>query len=204
MVRLVPRETRFFELFASMSANLVQGAQLLKTILGTMENIEVLVQQLDDIEHTGDEITHSTVTRLNQTFITPFDREDILRLATSVDDVLDLIHAAAERLTMYRIISAPPSSPEMAEVIVRQCEELAKAVSLLGKHERILEHCAEISRLENQADRIFHDSLTRLFEREKDAITLIKIKELYELLEGASDKAEDAANVLETVALKSV
>ncbi len=202
MVRLVPRETKFFEMFASMSANLMQGAQLLKSILDTMENVEVRVQQLHDIEHVGDDITHSVLTKLNQTFITPFDREDIHRLATSLDDVLDFIHAAGERLVMYKILAAPPSSSELAQVIVKQCAELAKAVSMLEKHDHVLEHCVEINRLENEADRIARDSIARLFEREKDPIALIKMKELYEVLETATDKAEDAANVLETVVLK--
>ncbi|HZS28433.1 MAG TPA: DUF47 family protein [Candidatus Angelobacter sp.] len=203
MVRLVPRETKFFEMFASMSANLTQGAQLLKSILDTMENVEVRVQQLHDIEHAGDYITHSILTKLNQTFITPFDREDIHRLASSLDDVLDFIHAAGERLVMYKITIAPPSASELAQVIIKQCEELSKAVSLLEKHDHVLEHCVEINRLENEADSIARDSIARLFEREKDPITLIKLKELYEVLETATDKAEDAANVLETVVLKS-
>lgn len=204
MVRLVPRETTFFELFGSMSTNLTQAAQLLQNILASMENVEVQVQQLDDIEQAGDDITHSILIRLNQTFITPFDREDVHRLATSVDDVLDLIHAAGERLIIYKINVAPPSSCELAEVILRQCEALAQAISLFAKHDQVLERCAEVSQLENQADRIFREAVVRLFEREKDPITLIKLKELYELLESASDKAEDAANVLETVALKMV
>ena len=203
MVRLVPRETKFFEMFASMSSNLTQGAQLLKNILDTMENVDVRVQQLHDLEHAGDDITHSIVTKLTQTFITPFDREDIYRLATSLDQVLDFIHAAGARLVMYRIVSAPPASSDLAQVIVKQCEALATAVSLLEKHESVVEHCEEISRLENDADRIARDSIARLFEREKDPIELIKTKELYELLETATDKAEDAADVVETVALKS-
>jgi predicted phosphate transport protein (TIGR00153 family) len=203
MVRLVPRETKFFEMFAAMSANLMQGAVLLKNILDTMENVEVRVQQLHDIEHVGDDITHSILTKLNSTFITPFDREDIHRLATSLDDVLDFIHAAGERLVMYKILTAPPSSSELAQVIIKQCQELSQAVSLLEKHDHVLEHCVEINRLENEADTIARDSIARLFEREKDPITLIKMKELYEVLETATDKAEDAANVLETVVLKS-
>jgi predicted phosphate transport protein (TIGR00153 family) len=203
MVRLVPRETKFFEMFASLSSNLTQGAQLLKSILDTMENVDVRVQQLHDIEHAGDDIAHSILTKLTQTFITPFDREDIYRLATSLDQVLDFIHAAGERLVMYRIVSAPPASSDLARVIVKQCEELATAVSLLEKHEPVVEHCEEINRLENEADRIARDSIARLFEREKDPIELIKIKELYEVLETATDKAEDAADVVETVALKS-
>jgi predicted phosphate transport protein (TIGR00153 family) len=203
MVRLVPRETKFFEMFASMSSNLTQGAQLLKSILDTMENIDVRVQQLHDIERVGDDITHSILTKLNQTFITPFDREDIYRLATSVDEVLHFIHAAGERLVMYRILAAPPASADLAEVIVKQCERLATAIALLEKHDQVLEHCEEISRLENEADRITRDSIARLFEREKDPVELIKTKELYEVLETATDKADDAGNVVEMLALKS-
>jgi predicted phosphate transport protein (TIGR00153 family) len=203
MVRLVPREAKFFELFASMSSNLTQGAQLLAAILGDMENVEVRVRQLHDIEHAGDDVTHTILTRLNQTFITPFDREDIHKLATSLDDVLDYVHAAGERLIMYKITVAPPSAAELAHIIVRQCQELAKGVALLEKHDHVLQHCVEINRLENQADQVARESIGKLFEREKDPITLIKLKELYEVLETATDKAEDAANVLESVVLKS-
>ena len=202
MVRLVPREAKFFELFASMSSNLTEGAKLLAAILLDMQNVEVRVRQLSEIEHAGDDLTHTVITRLNQTFITPFDREDIHKLATSLDDVLDFIHAAAERLTMYKITIAPPAAAELAQIIVRQAEELASAVSLLEKHDHVLDHCVEVNRLENEADQVARESIAKLFEREKDPIALIKMKELYEVLETATDKAEDAANVLETVVLK--
>ena len=202
MVRLVPRETKFFEMFASMSANLMQGAQLLKNILDTMENVEVRVQQLHDIEHVGDDITHSVLTKLNQTFITPFDREDIHRLATSLDDVLDFIHAAGERLVMYKILAAPPSSSELAQVIVKQCAELASAVSMLEKHDHVLEHCVEINRLENEADRAHQRAVGQLFEEEKDPIAVVKWKEILDLLERTTDRCEDVANLLENVLVK--
>ena len=203
MVRLVPREAKFFELFASMSSNLTEAAKLLAAILLDMQNVEVRVRQLSEIEHAGDDLTHTVITRLNQTFITPFDREDIHKLATSLDDVLDFIHAAAERLTMYKITIAPPAAAELAQIIVRQAEELASAVSLLEKHDHVLDHCVEVNRLENEADQVARESIAKLFEREKDPIALIKLKELYEVLETATDKAEDAANVLESVVLKS-
>src|SRR5438309_1129013 len=180
MVRLVPRATKFFEMFSEMVNNLTEGARLLKAILQDMKDVEARVEQLKTIEHRGDEMTHELLTKLNQTFITPFDREDIHRLATSLDDVLDFIHAAGERLVMYKILAAPPSSSELAQVIVKQCAELASAVSMLEKHDHVLEHCVEINRLENEADRIARDSIARLFEREKDPIALIKMKELYE------------------------
>src|SRR5437660_10914254 len=129
MVRLVPREAKFFELFASMSSNLTEGAKLLAAILLDMQNVEVRVRQLSEIEHAGDDLTHTVITRLNQTFITPFDREDIHKLATSLDDVLDFIHAAASRRTMYKITIAPSAAAELAQIIVPQAEELASALS---------------------------------------------------------------------------
>jgi|SRR5438270_5229779 len=204
MVRLVPRETKFFELFETMSGNLTTAAKLLADILGgDLQNVQVRVRQLSDLEHVGDDITHTILTRLNQTFITPFDREDIHKLASSLDDVLDFIHAAGERLVMYKIAVVPPAAAELAHIIVRQCGELAKAVAMLEKHDHVLEHCVEVNRLENEADSVARENIGKLFEREKDPITLIKLKELYEVLETATDKAEDAANVLETVVLKS-
>jgi predicted phosphate transport protein (TIGR00153 family) len=202
MVRLVPRETKFFELFENMSSNLTKAARLLAETLGDMENVQVRVRQLSDLEHIGDDITHTILTRLNQTFITPFDREDIHKLASSLDDVLDFIHAAGERLVMYKIGVVPPAAAELAHIIIRQTEELAIAVAMLEKHDHVLEHCVEVNRLENEADTVARENIGKLFEREKDPITLIKLKELYEVLETATDKAEDAANVLESVVLK--
>lgn len=202
MVRLVPRETKFFELFENMSSNLTKSARLLAETLGDLENVQVRVRQLSDLEHIGDDITHTILTRLNQTFITPFDREDIHKLASSLDDVLDFIHAAGERLVMYKISAVPPAAAELAHIIIRQTEELAKAVAMLEKHDHVLEHCVEVNRLENEADTVARENIGKLFEREKDPITLIKLKELFEVLETATDKAEDAANVLESVVLK--
>lgn len=203
MVRLIPRGVKFFEMFAEMSGNLTRGARLLTEILEDFKNVEARVHELHDIEHVGDDMTHAVLTRLNQTFITPFDREDIHRLATSLDDVLDFIYAAAERLTMYKITSAPPAAHKLAQIIVQQTEELAKGVAHLEKNDNVLQYCVEINRLENEADRVARDAIARLFEVEKDPISLIKLKELYEVLETATDKAEDAANVLETVVLKN-
>src|SRR5207249_5752227 len=203
MIRLIPREIKFFELFAELSSNLTEGAKLLRSILEDPRDLRIRTEQMQAIEHKGDKSTHAIIAKLNQTFITPFDREDIHKLATSLDDVLDFIHAAAERLTMYKITIAPPAAAELAQIIVRQAEELASAVSLLEKHDHVLDHCVEVNRLENEADQVARESIAKLFEREKDPIALIKLKELYEVLETATDKAEDAANVLESVVLKS-
>src|SRR3954447_12002020 len=203
MVRLIPRETKFFDMFAEMSSNLTEGARLLQGLLSDYKNVEVRVQQLKDIEHKGDDLTHSIMTKLNQTFITPFDREDIHRLSSALDDVLDFVNAAGQRLLLYKIRSAPGSAVELAKLIVRQSEELNKAVTKLEKTQGVMDHCVEVNRLEDEADRVCREAIGKLFEHEKDAIQLIKMKELYEVLELATDKAEDAANVLEAVVLKS-
>ncbi len=203
MVRLIPRESKFFEMFAELSRNITEGARLLQDILQHSREADSRVQQLQEIEHRADDITHSIITKLNQSFITPFDREDIHRLASSLDDVLDFVNAAAVRLNMYRIVDPPPASAELAGLIVQQSEELARGVSLLQNNQNVLAHCVEVNRLENEADRVSRKAIAELFEHEKDPIQLIKIKELYEVLENATDKAEDAANVLEGVALKS-
>ena len=203
MVRLIPRSVKFFHMFAEMAANLGDGARLLKKTLDDFRDVEARVQQLKDIEHRGDDLTHNILTHLNQTFITPFDREDIYRLASSLDDVLDFIYAAGVRLVMYKIKQAGEAAPRLAEVIVRQCDELSAAVGGLEKHDKVLEHCVEINRLENEADQIARTAIAALFDKETDPISLIKLKELYEILETATDKAEDAANVLEGVVLKS-
>ncbi|PYX16929.1 MAG: DUF47 domain-containing protein [Acidobacteria bacterium] len=202
-MRLIPRESKFFRMFSEVSQNLTQGTRLLHNILKNPANMEPRLDQLQAIEHRGDEMTHGIITALNQTFITPFDREDIHRLTSSLDDVLDFVNAAGVRLRLYKIKTPPSIAAELAAMIVEQSEELAQGVSLLEKNKLVLEHCVEVHRLENEADRLSRNAIADLFDNEKDPIHLIKIKELYEVLETATDKAEDAANVLETVALKS-
>ena len=203
MVRLIPKETKFVEMFAEMSGNLMEGAQLLAHVLADFQNVELRVGKLKDVEHRGDEMTHQILVKLNQTFITPFDREDIHRLASSMDDVLDFVNAAGESLVVYKITAVPSEAAALAGVIVKQCEQIGKAVANLEKHDHVLDYCVEINRLENEGDRIARVSIAKLFESERDPITLIKMKELFELLETATDKAEDVANVLESVVLKS-
>jgi predicted phosphate transport protein (TIGR00153 family) len=202
-MRLIPRDVKFFELFAELSTNLTDGAKLLRTILSNPSDLSMRVSQVQAIEHKGDKATHQIITKLNQTFITPFDREDIHRLASSLDDVLDFVNSAALRLVMYKITNPPPVSAELAGLIVLQCEELAKGVSLLEKNGNVMDHCDEVNRLEDMADQVSRRAIADLFEHEKDPIQLIKLKELYEVLEYATDKAEDAANVLEAIVVKS-
>ena len=203
MFSLIPRDTSFFKMFTAMSNNLIAGAQALTDLFEHYENVESKIEDIRRIEREGDELTHQILTKLNQTFITPFDREDIHQLASKLDDVLDFINASGARISMYRITNPPPAAGELARLILMQCKELQKAVSLMQKDGNILSHCVEINRLENEADMVSQQAIARLFEYEKDPINLIKVKELLEFLERATDKAEDVANVLETVVLKN-
>jgi len=204
-MRLMPRDAKFFEMFQEIAGNLVDGAQALSDLLHNYdyERMPQSVDRIKQIEHRGDEMTHRLLVKLNQTFITPFDREDIHLLASSLDDVLDFVFAASDRLLNYKITQPSPSAKVLASIILKQAEELRKAVSLLGKNGRLLAHCVEVNRLENEADQVSREAIGRLFDQSPDPITLIKLKELLEILEEASDKAEDVANVLETVVLKS-
>src|ERR1700732_2043874 len=202
--RLLPREEGFYHLFVKQADNIFVGAKALLEMLSHYTGVPEQVQSIKAIEHHGDDMTHNILTKLNQTFITPFDREDIYRLASSLDDVLDFIYAAGVRLIMYKITSAPPAASLLAGIIVKQSDQLTDALARLGKkHDNVLENCVEINRLENEADSVARAAIGVLFEKEKDPISLIKLKELYEVLETATDKAEDAANVLEGVVLKS-
>ena len=203
MVRLIPRDTSFFSMFSAMSDNNIAGARALVDLFADYRDVDKKIEEVRRIEHNGDDLTHAILTKLNQTFITPFDREDIHQLASKLDDVLDFINAAGARTVMYRITTPPPAAAELAKIILMQSQELQKAVSLMQNNGNILAHCVEINRLENEADQVSQRAIALLFEHEKDPINLIKIKELLEFLERATDKAEDVANVLETVVLKN-
>jgi len=203
MIRLLPREITFFDLFAELSTHMSEGARLLRSILEDPHDLEARVDQMQAIEHRGDKAIHAIMTKLNQSFITPFDREDIHHLASALDDVLDFMNTAATRLVMYKIAEPTTAAAELAGILVLQSEELARGVSLLEKNGKVMQHCDEVNRLEDEADQVSRKAIRALFEHEKDPIQLIKMKELYELLETATDKAEDAANVLEAIVLKS-
>jgi uncharacterized protein len=204
-MRLIPRDTKFFDMFTEIASNLVEAAGALSELLHNYDyqRLPATVQTIKEIEHHGDDMTHRLLIKLNQTFITPFDREDIHLLASSLDDVLDAINGASDRLLNYKITQPSPSAKILAGIILKQAEELKKAVSLLNKNHHLLEHCVEVNRLENEADQVSREAIGRLFDGGYDPITLIKLKELLEILEAASDRAEDAANVLESVVLKN-
>lgn len=203
MTPLIPRDNTFFQMFGQMSENLMAGARVMVDLFSDYREVDSKIAELRRIERTGDEITHNVFTKLNQTFITPFDREDIHQLASTLDDVLDFLNAAGARIIMYRITNPPPAALELSRLILLQTQEMHRALPLLQKNGDILTHCVEINRLENEADVVSRAAIGKLFDEEKDPITLIKIKELIEFLETATDKAEDVANVLETVVLKN-
>jgi hypothetical protein len=203
MTPLIPRDNTFFDMFAQMSENLIAGARAMVDLFADYKDVDSKIAEIRRIERTGDEMTHAVLTKLNQTFITPFDREDIHQLASSLDDVLDFLNAAGARILMYRIKNPPPVALDLARLILLQTQELHRALPLLRKNGDILTYCVEINRLENEADVISRAAIGQLFDEEKDPINLIKIKELIEFLESATDRAEDVANVLETVVLKN-
>ena len=203
MPSLIPRDGTFFDMFSQMSDNLIAGARTMVDLFADFRNVDAKIAELHRIERSGDEMTHAVLTKLNSTFITPFDREDIHALASSLDDVLDFLNSAGARIIMYRITNPPPAALELSRLILQQAQELHTALPKLRKNGDILTHCVEINRIENEADVVSRAAIGRLFDEEKDPINLIKIKELIEFLEMATDKAEDVANVLETVILKN-
>jgi uncharacterized protein len=203
MTPLIPRDNTFFKMFGQMSDNLIAGARAMVDLFSDYRDVDAKVAEIRRIERVGDEMTHAILTKLNQTFITPFDREDIHQLASSLDDVLDFLNAAGARIITYRITNPPPAALDLSRLILLQSQELQRAIPLLQKNGDIVTHCVEINRLENEADVVSRAAIGQLFDQEKDPITLLKNKELIEFLELATDKAEDVANVLETVVLKN-
>ena len=203
--RLIPREKKFFDLFEASTANAVKTARVLKEMVDTWEGVEEKTNLIDDLEHTGDTITHGIIEQLHRTFVTPFDREDIASLAHSLDDVTDFIHAAATAMFIYKVDYPSPGARELAGIIVQATAEVEKALSLLrhrAKLKQVLEHCIEINRLENMADSVYRKAMAQLFEDSSDIAAVIKWREVYEHMESATDRCEDVANVLEGIALK--
>jgi predicted phosphate transport protein (TIGR00153 family) len=202
-MRILPREEKFFDMFSQMGQMLIEGAALLNTLLGDVAQAPVQAGEIKALEHKADNLTHSIITKLNQTFITPFDREDIHMLSTRLDDVLDLIDATSMRIVTYKIRVLAPGTQQLGQILAAQVKEIDKALGLLNRRDGVLKHCIEINRLEDDADRIARAGIGMLFEKESDPIALIKQKELYEVLELATDKCEDVANVIETIVLKA-
>jgi predicted phosphate transport protein (TIGR00153 family) len=205
-MRLFPKTEDFFILFKKSAENLVTATAYLESIVNNGVVTDVDLKRMEELEHTGDRITHDTMERLNSTFITPFDREDIHLLGSRLDDVMDFLYAATEAMTLYKVNPIPESIRDLSRVLVQLAVEIERALARLAdlkRPEMILAICIEINRLENEADNIHRRALASLFENEKDAITIIKIKEILEDLETATDKCEDVANVIEGIVLKN-
>jgi hypothetical protein len=204
-VRLLPRDERFFELFTSVATLNVEAArQLLELFKAPPEKRPFLVETIKRLEHQGDQITHELVTRLDKSFITPLDREDIHLLASRLDDVLDRIDGTARRTQIFRAEVAPEGIIVIADVIARATEQLLNAVKVLevNKAGVVIKACIEVKKLEEEGDFAYSEWLGRLFDEEKDPIVLLKWKEIYDTMEKTLDQAEDVANILESIAIK--
>lgn len=208
-MRLIPRKIEFFDLLELQATTGLEGAKLLQACLvefGSPEAVYLASKKIHDVEHTGDDLAHKVVDLLNKTFITPLDREDIHQLTIRLDDVLDHVDLVAKRLVTYQIDKPTVHCVELSRILVRQSEEILAGVHALRElknTDAILKQCSRINQLENDADQVMRDALTELFrDHERDPIDIIKWKDIYEHLEEGTDKAEDVANILETVLVK--
>lgn len=204
----VPKDKKFFPLFEQAGNNLIEMSKLLKDIVNSSnsEKKKEFTRKMEDLEHKGDNITHQIHLELGKNFITPFDREDIHSLASSLDDVADFIHGAANRMDLYKLDKATEPMIEIADLLVEATEHVSKAIHELRDLKNIrniTDSCVRINSVENKADYIFDKAVADLFEFEKDAISLIKHKEVLSAMEDATDKCEDVANVLESILVKN-
>ncbi|WP_456789447.1 DUF47 domain-containing protein [Cellulomonas sp. P5_C5] len=202
-LRLTPRDTTFFDLFAAQAVHLVTGANLLGEMLGADRSTRKEIgKRIADAEHEADDATHSIMRRLNQTFVTPFDRDDIYTLASSLDDCMDFMEEAADLIVLYKVDALPARVSDQVQVLQRAAELTAEAMPRLRSMDSLSEYWVEVNRLENQADKIHRKLLAQLFDEVTDPIQLMKVKEIVEKLEDAADAFEKVANTVETIALK--
>ena len=204
----IPKDKKFFPLFEQDSANLIKLGEKLVEAVNTedLTRRKELFKDISDLEHTGDEITHQIHLEFSKNFITPFDREDIHRLASAIDDIADYIHGSASRMDLYNVTIITPPIKELSNLILQACQDLHKAIHELRnlKNIRLIaDSCVRINSIENQADYVFDKAVGDLFDNEKDAVNLIKYKEVLSALETATDMCEDAANVLESILVKN-
>jgi uncharacterized protein len=203
-MRLLPREEKFYHLFLRQSELISEASRLLlEGAQAGNSRLAIVATEINHLENKGDEVIHEIFTRLNQTFITPLDPEDIHALSSKLDDVLDGIEDAVHRMVAYKVEPIPPTVVLLAEIISSCGNVLQKALQALEKNEKLMVHCIEINRLENEADRLVRSAVADLFDKEPNPIQLIKLKEIYEFLEATTDRCEDVADVLQNVVVKN-
>jgi predicted phosphate transport protein (TIGR00153 family) len=199
---LVPRDKHFFKEFVSLAEEVRSGARALKQMIATDPPDMEKVERIKEIEHTCDNVTRGIIDRLNRTFVTPLDREDIHALAGSLDDVMDAIDAAAAVIRLYRITKVRNGAKRLMEIVCDSVDGIADALAVLERRDGVLEIAARVKQLEHEADRAHQDAIVELFDQEKDPIAVIKWKEIFDFLEAATDRCEDVANLLEGVVVK--
>jgi hypothetical protein len=204
-MRFFPKTIDFFEIFDRIASNISKAASVFVSLMENFDNVDTMAKEIHELEQDGDVLTHDVMKKLNKTFITPIDREDLHALVSTLDDILDLIWAAADRLTVFKIKESTKEGIKMSKDLLITVEFVHKAIKELKEknYSHVQEYCIEINKLENRIDRGFRDALGYLFDEIKDPILIIKWKEIYEHLEDASDKCEDVANVLEAIVLKN-
>jgi len=200
--RLLPREEKFYTDFLALADELKRGARLLEEMLAPERPVWDKADEIKEVEHKCDFLTHEIIQRLNRTFVTPLDREDIHALARSLDDVMDAIDASAALVRLYRLESVRPGARELARTITASTDQVHLALAAMEQHKALTTHAVEINRLENEADRVHQQAVSRLFDDERDPIVVMKWKEALDFLEDATDRCEDVANVLEGVMVK--
>ena len=200
---LLPREEQFFHDFVGLSEEIRVGARTLKQMVASNPPDMAKADVIKDIEHACDGRTRSIIDRLNRTFVTPLDREDIHSLAISLDDVMDAIDAAAAVVRLYKITNVRQHARRLADIICDSCDRITEALSILEKQSQgVLELAARVNQLEREADRVHQDAIVSLFDEERDPISVIKWKEIFDFLEAATDRCEDVCNLLEGVVVK--
>ncbi|HEU5299580.1 MAG TPA: DUF47 family protein [bacterium] len=204
MVRLLPREEIFFTLFNDAAQNILAAAERLQALLDDFRDVEKRAEEIKVLEDKGDDITHGIIDRLNRTFVAPLDREDIFDLAKQLDDVIDWIEASASRIAVYRVRQITPEARELAHIITHACQAIVEAVGNLRRLDRVTGQLHEINRLENLADHVQRDAMAKLFAEDGNPIEVIKLKEIYETLEEATDQCEHVAHVLESIHAKNM
>lgn len=200
--RLIPREESFYDLFVQQAVHLVTGSELLRDLVQNFEDVPAKARRMHDIEHEADEATHEVMRRLNTTFVTPLDREDIHELASSLDDVMDHMDAAAELVVLHKIERPLPEMKTQADLLARAAATTVEAMRILPQFDRLEEYWVEINRLENEGDRIYRQGIADLFGGDFKAMDVLKWKDIIDELEAAMDEFEDVANTLEGIALK--